>query len=735
MKTNTFVTLIIFLLLAGCASILSDYERPGASITPSNESVVQRDAVITINFSEAMDSQITESYFGISTGSQGNVAGRIHWENGYKRMIFTPLNLLEANGQYIVRLGKSAEDKKGNDLEKDYTIYFSVVGNQQDRPRFLASTPSHMQMGIAEDTTIILNFDKSIDRASIETGISLSPGTDYTTSWQNNDTTIIITPKTPLSHGVTYKVSLNEGLKDVDGNKLYENREFLFTVGNDFAKPVVEEVLLVRSYVPSAPLSQQVNITNNETNAFYFNDENEEDLKPAIQITFSKEIAQQKFLNAFTFSVPIDITWLANNQVLITLLKPLTHSENYKVELTTNIEDTMGNDLYRNYAFQFRMGQDLTPLEINNIIVDGASYALSDQEITMDNSNPIISISFNSPVDMSSFSSNFSLSPSVSNKNYSWNAASTQVQITFTDELKWHTRYELSFSKEITALNRNKMNEDGKFFINMGSDYIKPDITTITTMGGGVNGGTALVNNTVVNNIEKNEYIEITFSENMDIKSIKDNLKIVNYNTRENYSFLVDGASNPTFKVIPQKYFDSSETYEISINKEITDIQGNSVNASQQGRYYFVIDHINSSAVKLTNISMNGSTNAKVWKAENGGGVWIPLGDYDPLLFEGAGICDDWVLFHFNKQLNPFTVKQNISISGKGGGSQSVTIDWDDISIEPAADGGTNVIIKKMEASGGEASVYGISLLGGSSGIKDIYGNEMKENFNYHFTR
>ncbi len=768
MKIKNLIIILITIILANCTSLLQDMGQPTPKIIPANEAIVDEDTKITITFDEEMDTQITEKSFSLSAIGKGKVSGRISWSNSNKKMIFTPSAILLPNQRYQIALSKSAEDKSGNDLEKNYIKYFNVVGKQTDRPELISSTPSHMESGVGELTTIELIFSKPIDRKTINMGVSLSSGS-FTTQWFDSDSRVILTPINELKHGNTYTITVNDLLFSMDGNKFYPpKKEIVFTVGDEFIDPKITQLAIERiSDNALNVLYEPLASINWEGDTYKFDDQN--DFEPNFLISFDKEIDQASFANNFSFSVPYTITWITTQQVRIDLSTPLEHGKIYNIALNQSIKDTNNNPLYKNYSFNFRMGTDLTPLTLQSLTVQVSGQVDQNLLVNPDistignNANkPVIRVEFNNSVDTSSFESNFSTSPSISNKTFTWSTtanANDTVTITFDEELVWHQRYELSFSEAIKGINKNNM-EKKDFYMSIGLDYTNPIIDTNGVLAtGGSQAPTDIILDTLTqtSQIEKKDHFLIKFvdASPMDMESLSKGVYLKNWNSNATITLHVvqDNLEPYLFHFYPKSSLESSETYELVITNEITDLQGNVLNevsTTSKIYYKFVVDAQNSSLVEIVEPAtpINGGDNSKTWIDADSDGHSAGVTEWNPLvhmkgvanLVDDSGnlVCKDWILIHFNKQLDVHTVLRNISVTAFND-IGTVTINPQDIIVNADINGNnspteTNVIIKKMTFSSSDLdSVYVLNVVGGDDGIKDKFGNKMKNSFEIRF--
>lgn len=167
---------------------------------------------ITIGFSTPMDPEAAEAAFHIAPAVQGDLA----WAG--TSLVFTPSERLEPGQRYAISF-VGARDASGNPLGGDHSFSFTTrTGTQVVRvaPRNGARN--------VDTNRVQLWFSQPMDRASTrgairvlaESGRSISG----TTSWNEAGTQLTFAFEQPLAAGRTFKVRLDRGAHDLDGNRV-----------------------------------------------------------------------------------------------------------------------------------------------------------------------------------------------------------------------------------------------------------------------------------------------------------------------------------------------------------------------------------------------------------------------------------------------------------------------------------------------------------------------------------
>jgi hypothetical protein len=126
------------------------------------------------------------------------------------------------------------EDLAGNYLAINRSWYFSTVSP----PIIMQMKPGPDSMNIKVTTSIMVVFNEAIDKTSVnpmimnfydESGTMLDGLITY-----NNDTfAITLQPTNNLNFTTTYRLELNDRIRDLQGNNLEQNVTWFFTTGKE----------------------------------------------------------------------------------------------------------------------------------------------------------------------------------------------------------------------------------------------------------------------------------------------------------------------------------------------------------------------------------------------------------------------------------------------------------------------------------------------------------------------
>ena len=177
-------------------------ERPLVLLNYPTEGTTGIDVTqnLWVVFSNSMDKEKTQSAFKISSG-KGEISGTFRWEGD--KMIFTPSEPISENGEYVMIVGRDAENLSGVDLGEDFIVHF-YARQDQISPLFLSSKPAHGATNVSGDNQIELMFSEEINFSTVDDGISISPSILATRTLNSSKNGVIIAPTSPLAGGGIY---------------------------------------------------------------------------------------------------------------------------------------------------------------------------------------------------------------------------------------------------------------------------------------------------------------------------------------------------------------------------------------------------------------------------------------------------------------------------------------------------------------------------------------------------
>jgi hypothetical protein len=190
-------------------------------------------SVITITFSETIDSSTFDSTTFTLRNGESDVAGTITFDGAL--VTFTPSANLAYSTTYTATITTGVMDLAGNPMSADYSWTFTT-GEAPDTtpPTVMAVSPGNSATGVAVTTTVTATFSEAMDASSINTTTFLldSVGnTPVSGAVTYSGTTATFTPSSNLAYSTTYTATITTGVMDLAGNPMAADYSWTFTTG------------------------------------------------------------------------------------------------------------------------------------------------------------------------------------------------------------------------------------------------------------------------------------------------------------------------------------------------------------------------------------------------------------------------------------------------------------------------------------------------------------------------
>jgi N-acetylmuramoyl-L-alanine amidase len=201
--------------------------------SPSNNSIgVSNITNVEVEFSIRMNTAETEKAITFSPA----VAGSFKWENDYKKAIFTPTKSFIAGTKYSVTVGTAAKSYFGVSLAQESSFNFTT----RSQLNLIYTYPTTNAIDISTSVLVSLKFDKGIDVTSLGGKILLTDGNGNNLDLSvkklgNVDGIIEFEPYVLLENNSTYKVTIKEGIRDVEYVTLPKQTVVEFTTEKYYA--------------------------------------------------------------------------------------------------------------------------------------------------------------------------------------------------------------------------------------------------------------------------------------------------------------------------------------------------------------------------------------------------------------------------------------------------------------------------------------------------------------------
>jgi parallel beta-helix repeat protein len=144
------------------------------------------------------------------------------------------LNTIDWNdGEYRITI--IADDAAGNSNEKWF-----IFTKDATLPSIISIYPKDNSIDIQIDENIVIEFSEQMDLQSVESAILISPHSEYSCKWSNDNLTLTLNFSDPLEYETLYQISIGTSAKDLASNTLESKYDFEF-ITQDKQKSGVDE--------------------------------------------------------------------------------------------------------------------------------------------------------------------------------------------------------------------------------------------------------------------------------------------------------------------------------------------------------------------------------------------------------------------------------------------------------------------------------------------------------------
>ncbi|MEQ9366397.1 MAG: Ig-like domain-containing protein [Leptospirales bacterium] len=447
---------------------------------------------------------------------------------------------------------------------------------------------------------------------------------------------------------------------------------------------------------------------------------------------FSAEMDREKTQEAFRLSsgsgtVNGRFRW-EGSRMIFTPLIPLSGSSEFVMTAGRQSETTNGVDLGEDLTVRFFVGADQQrPRFVTSNPANGATGVAAGTNVT---------VTFSEAVDFSSLSDGITISPSVL-FTFTQSTDRTQATLVPASPLTPGT-YTVSVTSGIKDLSGNTLQNETTFAFVVGTDFIQPAVTAVTT------GGPALVNGVNTNGVDRTLPLVIQFSEAMDQAATESAIGISPFVANVKTWNVASDQLTLTFS----PSLNSETNYTLSVDATARDTAGNALNQSYS--YPFITNAV---------ASLQPTVSAVVQR--NGGGavcingLGTPAGstaltnlsvlgtaqffDIDPGATAQCGLRIELTFRDSLANLKPMVVSSvatNISwtpIIDPSANSQSIFL----IEASPVGVSGSTIVVYiggTFNKSPGDVPAYRLRVNGGAGGAEDTNGNTLGANYDLYLS-
>ncbi len=430
-----------------------------------------------------------------------------------------------------------------------------------------------------------------------------------------------------------------------------------------------------------------------------------------IKIKFSKKMNIHKTAGAFSITlnnenVAGQISWTDNDKTMVFKPElPFSYGSYYKYIISTDAEDSSGNNITNMKSVGFFVGDDLQPPEINSF------YPSYNNSFPLDGK---LKIQFSKEMNKTSVERAFSLSPA-NDGYFSWNSDSTILEYITYNRYEFRQVYNVKVSSNAEDINGIKFISDNDYFFIAGEDFEKPYLLLLkaTSCDNPNINWISSENYTQFQGLEQNTNLTLLFNENINKKSLEKAISfvpVISYNVLWN--------TDNKCQIIFSSFLNIDQKYELRINNEVMDLEGNHVENSYM--YYFVVNGTNTRQPDITSLIID---DANTFPSSE------TLIENTITNIQKPGIDYYYIRITFDEDINKYTFPGSISIKYLNGINTTFKGAVKSILWEPAS---SSVVVVKLSAIS-DRNTYKLTLKGNEGNITSVSGNPMKGDKEYIF--
>ena len=441
-------------------------------------------------------------------------------------------------------------------------------------PTVKSTSPINLENNVAINSTIKVQFDELIDGDVNLNNISLkdSKGNAVSLNISVSGDTITITPKTALSYGENYYVTIPaKAVKDKSGNSLGAEYKFSFftSIAVDNTQPTVKV---------ADPVNNSKNVDKDKT----------------IQITFSEAIksgvdfSKIALVDSKSNKVNANVT-VSGDKLTVTPSASLAYSTSYTLTVPKGaITDLAGNTLTADYSLTFTIMDEPDTTQPTVKVADPVNSSKNVDK------NKTIQITFSEAIKSGVDFSKIALVDSKSNKvNTNVTVSGDKLTVTPSASLAYSTSYTLTVPKgAITDLAGNTLASDYSltFTIMDEPDTTPPAVKAVNPLNGAVD-------------VSLNTEVTVTFSENIVSGSNYSNIALKD--DKGNSVSIDKSISGSVLKITLNKNLSYSTNYELEVPAGAVKDGASNLNAAYSSSFKTVKD---TTPVVITDNGLGGNT-------------------------------------------------------------------------------------------------------------------------------
>jgi len=278
-------------------------------------------------------------------------------------------------------------------------LFFTSCELGIDTLRVTGCSPVKGATGLTRDVMVVIQFSSAVNRTDAESLFTLKQGdtgVEGRFDWDSGSG-FTFTPVSQLEKNGRYVINIPRSIRDSKGNTMGSDYLSDFYVGSDFSNPQIS------ASVPAYTEGVTPDVAVNQN----------------IIIDFSKSMNRSKTESAFSISPEPSgyFEWAASpsglpdSRMTYVLTKPMDYGKLYKLKLSADAEDSVGNKTGVEYRVNFITGNDFIPPQVERMVYSGTDFSTDSINTGISKTAPI-RIDFSENMDRQSVEKAIGITPS-----------------------------------------------------------------------------------------------------------------------------------------------------------------------------------------------------------------------------------------------------------------------------------------------------------------------------------
>ncbi len=316
------------------------------SVIPvDNAADVAINAPIVVTFSEALlASTVTNSSVTLSTTQGGTpINASVTYDAGLSRATLTPSAPLANLTGYTVSVATTVKDLAGNALASTFSSRFTTVAADVTPPTVTSFVPANGATNVDRTVAPTIVFSEPMNAATLTSaniqlratasGTVVASFVEYNASTR----TVTTTPNFPLAFGLSYTISINANVRDVNGVAIVP-------VTSSFTTQAAPP-----SVLSMTPASRASDVAPTQSIRVQFS----EPMNPATVTSSTFFVRNRTLANGVAGTVTYDA---ATSSAVFTPANPFENYSNFSVSVTTGVTSATGRPLQEPFEGCFTPG-------------------------------------------------------------------------------------------------------------------------------------------------------------------------------------------------------------------------------------------------------------------------------------------------------------------------------------------------------------------------------------------